>query len=888
VSPHSSSRRIARAFVVLALAVVAPWVSGQLAPLPEDTGANGLALVLRRLPVVGRVLYVTAHPDDEHNGVQVRLSRGLGLHVGLLTLTRGAGGQNAIGPELGEALAVLRTEELSAVHRYDGAQQLFGRAFDFGFSFSVDETFKRWGREETLGDVVRAFRVFRPDVVLTLPLEAKGGGLHHHAAAQIARAAFRAAADPSAFPDQITAGLRPWQAHKLYQGGVGGGLDHLPGSPVVVDTATFDPLLGMSWQQFGSLARSMHRCQAIGQLRADPLTGSGSYWLVDAEPPLTSPDDGLLSGVDTSLEGLAAYLPPTATSEPLRRELDRLVQEVAAARAAFDPRHLEACADPLASALRSAQSLVEGLHGMTGAGPAEMAFRLGAEEHDLTRALALAHSLDLEALSTVGDVVPGESFTAETTVFDQGDLPLQAADIALRLPSGWTAAILEGSPGPLAPRQSRRYRFRVTVARDARLSGPYFHRPPGADRYEIDSPTDEGQPWSPPDVIATLRFETAGGVWATLEAPVSYRYEGRWVGGEKRKVVNVVPALSVRLVPQVTILPLASHDPVELRASVVGELPGPAKVRLEPPPGWRVEPREADLDFAVPGQETETLFHLLPPLGVRPGVTRVAAVGVRDGLELRRGFEVVAYDHIQERHVFDDAEVRIVTVDAKTLPGTSVGYVMGTGDSVPTALRQLGVPVTLLGDSELAASDLSRFTTIVIGIRAYQARPALRSANPRLLRFVEAGGHLVVQYNREEFNAPGAASGEYLDSPFAPYPGFRVTADRITDENAPPSILADEVVLHSPNAIGASDWAGWVQERGLQFARVGDPRYRNVLAFTDPFPNNAGEKAGALVVASVGKGTWTYTGLSLFRQLPAGVPGAYRLLANLVGRPRGH
>jgi LmbE family N-acetylglucosaminyl deacetylase len=888
VSPHFQSRRFARTFLALALAALGPLASAQLAPLPEDTGANGLALALRRLPVVGRVLYVTAHPDDEHNGVQVRLSRGRGLHVGLLTLTRGAGGQNAIGPELGEALAVLRTEELAAVHRYDGAQQLFGRSFDFGFSFSIDETLRRWGREATLGDVVRAFRVFRPDVVLTLPLESNGGGQHHQAAAQMAREAFRAAADPRLFPDQIAAGLRPWQARKLYQGGVGGGLDRLAGSPVVVDTATFDPLLGMSWQQFGSLARSMHRCQGVGQLRADPLTGSGSYWLVDAEPPMTGPDADLLSGVDTSLEGLAADLPRDETSAPIREDLDRLVGEVTASQTAFDARHPEACVAPLAAALRSTQSLRRRLATLAGPGPHEMAFRLEAEERDITRALTLAHAVYFEALSAVGDVVPGQSFAVDATVFNQGELPLAAAEIGLRAPKGWTVDVLDGSAGPVAPRQSRRLRFRVLVAPDARPSRPYFRLPRGADRYEIDSPADEGQPWSPPDLVATLRIETVEGTWASLEDPVSFRYPGRWVGGEKRKVVNVVPALSVRLLPEVMILPLSATRPMELRAAVVGELTGPATVRLEAPPGWRVEPREATLEFARAGQEVETPFHIVPPPAVRAGETRVQAVAVRGGQEFREGFEVVAYDHIQERHVFDEAESRIVEVDATTPKGISVGYVMGTGDDVPAALRQLGVPVTLLEDSDLAAGDLSRFTTIVTGIRAYQARAALRSANPRLLRYVAAGGHLVVQYNREEFNAPGAAPGEYLDSPFAPYPGFRVTTDRTTDEDAPPRIVADDPVLREPNPIDASDWKGWVQERGLQFARVADPRYRNLLAFTDPFPNNSGEKTGALVVAAVGKGTWTYTGLSLFRQLPAGVPGAYRLLANLVGRLRGH
>ena len=258
-----------------------------LQPLDLDRGATGLALALRRVGVSGRVLFVTAHPDDEHNGVLVRLSRGLGLRTALLTVTRGEGGQNAIGPELFEALGVLRTGELMAIHRYDGVEQYFGRAYEFGFSFSVEETLAKWGREETLGDVVRVVRAFRPDVILTLPLEGEGGGQHHQAVGRLAREAFRAAADPARFPEQLREGLRPWQARKIYQGGVGG-YGEVPGTPVRVPTGVYDPLLGMTWQQLGSRARAMHRCQGAGQLGADPGPAEGVFSLLDAEPAVAA------------------------------------------------------------------------------------------------------------------------------------------------------------------------------------------------------------------------------------------------------------------------------------------------------------------------------------------------------------------------------------------------------------------------------------------------------------------------------------------------------------------------------------------------------------------------------------------------------------------------
>src|SRR5438093_2808632 len=281
--------RSLRLLCVLCFLCVLGAVSGQaqLTPIPQDEGANGLGLGLRRLGVTGRVLYVTAHPHDEHNGVLVALSRGRGIRTGLLTLTRGEGGQNAIGPELFEALGILRTEELDALHRYDGVEQYFSLAYEFGYSFSVEETFKKCGHDETLGDVVQRVRAFQPDVTLTLPLEAKGGGQHHQAAARLAVEAFRAAADPARFPEQLTGGLAPWQARKVYQGGVGGGRDTISGPPpVTMETSVYDPLLGMSWQQMGSIARAAHRCQGASQLEADPGTGEGVYYLVDSAPPV--------------------------------------------------------------------------------------------------------------------------------------------------------------------------------------------------------------------------------------------------------------------------------------------------------------------------------------------------------------------------------------------------------------------------------------------------------------------------------------------------------------------------------------------------------------------------------------------------------------------------
>jgi len=896
-------RRGTAAWTVCAVAAVIAWAAGplaaQLTPLQLDLGANGLALALRRLPVAGRVLYVTAHPDDEANGVQVRLSRGLGLHTGLMTLTRGEGGQNEIGAEKGEALGVLRTEELAAAHHYDGAEQLFGRAYDFGFSFSVDETFQRWGREETLGDVVRGLRLFRPDVILTLPLEAPGGGQHHQAVAQLAREAFRAAADPSRFPEQIAAGLRPWQARKIYQGGVG--TDALREAAVTLDTITFDPLLGMSWEQLGILARAMQRCQGMGQLRADPLTGRGAYRLVDSEPQATGAEADVLDGIDVSLKRLLDFIPDRSPRRAmLASAVDAVLADVAAAQRVYDASSPEKTAPPLASGLgrlQSVRSELASANDVPEAGRIELLQRLEQKARDFESALTLAHALTFEARADEGQVAPGQMFGLTASVWNQGSLPVDVEDLALQAPAGWRVERVSGDLGPLEARQSRTLRFEVHVADDAPATRAYWRRRPGADRYDVADPALDGRPWGPPEVVANLRFSSLGQVPVRVSAPAMFRYEGRWVGGEKQRVVTVVPALSVRVSPDVTVHPLGpTARPLPFRVIVSSQAKGSQKatVRLEAPAGWRVTPREAALSFEGTLREVSTPFEVRPAPDVVAGEIELKAVATLQGREYREGFRTVAYDHIQERNVYQAARARVVVLDVRTTPSTSVGYVMGTGDEVAQAIGALGVRVTLLGEADLAESDLARFSTIVTGIRAYQVRRDLRAANARLLRYAEAGGHVVVQYNRVDFNRPGEPPllgalrpNGTVDSPLAPYPGFSVTTNRISDETAPIRVLASDRLLTAPNLISPRDWAGWVQERGLHFAALRDSRYVDLLASTDPFPNNPGEKSGILVVTSVGKGTWSYTGLALFRQLPAGVPGAYRLLANLVGRPRG-
>ena len=885
--------RLLLAFAALVLA--ATPAAAQLEPIPQDRGGNGLGLALRRIGVTPRVLWVTAHPDDEDNGVLVRLSRGQGVRTALLTLTRGDGGQNAIGPELSDALGVLRTEELAAIHRYDAVEQYFGASSDFGYSYSVEETLSRWGPDAALQDVVRVVRAFRPDVIVTLPLEAPGGGQAHQAAGRLARDAFRAAADPARFPDLGP----PWQARKLYRGGVGGGPSGDAEGAVVIPTAVYDPLLGHTWQQFGRLARALHRSQATSQATAPPGPGEARFVLLDSEPAVSGAEDDLLAGFDLTIAGVLRLVPDHAQTAPfLGPGLAGVQARIDAARAAFDATAPEKTLPSLQAVLAGLRALGDQLRAVKTLPPAlrdEVGARLYDEEVDTEAAITLAHGITFESIADDDVVVPGQVFTVTTTATNHSPEPIQVEGIALALTPGWTVSQRLGTRPRLGRGQSSVYVHQVLVPENAPPSQPHWRRTPGADRFAVPAPALAGRPWAPPDVVAHMRYHS-GGVMTRVARPTMTRYE--WAGGgEKQKVVSVVPPIAVRVEPEITVVPAGTRAPREVRVAVRNERRGPAtgRVRIDAPAGFTVEPREAPLAFRHEGEEKAARFTLTPPAAAPPR-TRVRAVFVDDaGREFSAGDQVVSHAHVHERRLVRPAEAVVIGLDVKVPAGVSVGYVEGTGDEVDSAIRQLGVPVTALTPDDLAFSDLTRFTTIVTGIRAYQVRPDLRSYHDRLLRYAEAGGNLVVLYNRADFNradpstavAPPEPGAPPPDSPFAPYPAS-VTAARITDETAAPRVLApDSRLLNAPNRIGPADWEGWVQERGLSFLDARDPRYQEVVSFTDPFPLNAGEKKGALVDAPLGRGRWTYVGLGLFRQLPAGVPGAWRLLANLVGRPRG-
>jgi LmbE family N-acetylglucosaminyl deacetylase len=906
------------------LVVSVPTAQMRVTPVDELEGHTALGLALRHLSNTGIFMMATAHPDDENNGLLVMLNRGQGYRTALATATRGNGGQNEIGPEIFEALGVLRTQELAALHRFDGAEQYFTRAVDFGYSFSVEETFEKWGHDEILGDFVRLIRTIRPDVIAGLSPTGIGGGQHHQASAILAREAFKLAGDPTKYPEQIREGLHPWQPKKMYyMTNFGGPAD--PNAPkpahiLSIDLSGYDPLLGKTYSEIGTEARSMHKCQGMAQLLSLPGPLSSTYYLVESTIPgeLQRDETGMFEGVDSSIASLAQFAgaqPPRALTDGL----STIAASVATAQKAFATQTDAAVIAPLVAALRGVRSLRSSLHTMSGVDAGaqyEIDFRLSQKEREIQDALLLANDVRIETLADDGVVVPGQPVHVTTIVANRGaeDVSVKQVEFsgfdapqACQLTAVASSSIFgasgaptgRGRQAPAAPlstlghEQVAECSPQMTIPTAARISEPYWHRAGDAGRYTFDADAPFGLPYRPTPFRVQLSLTIGRGpdaVDIVDSRPVEFRYEGNIFSGEKRSELLVVPAVSVAVSPEIAIIPsgsLRGAQPTasgasasaqtagrEVRVTVVNDTKGAAEdsVRLQLPQGWRATPTQESVRFSREGESQTVRFQVQPAGGASAGAYHVKAIVTASGAEYSRGYQVIEYPHIRRQHIYNDADVELKVIDVKTAPNLRVGYIMGVGDQVPPALEQLGVSVDMLDADDLAWGDLSRYSTIVTGVRAYERRADLRANNSRLLDYVRNGGTLIVQYNKFEFN----------QAQYGPYPA-KVSSSRVTDEYAPVTELDPaNPVFTTPNRITDDAWKNWVQERGLYFLGDRDPRYKDLVSMVEPFPLNKGEKRGALVEADYGKGRWVYVGLGLWRELPAGVDGAYLLLANLV------
>jgi LmbE family N-acetylglucosaminyl deacetylase len=823
--------------------------------IPEDRGAMGLSQALKRLDVIASVLHTGAHPDDENSALLAWLSRGQGVRTAYLSATRGEGGVNLIGSELLESLGVIRTEELYGARRLDHAQQFFTPNYEFGFSKSSADTFTKWPHDQVLGDFVRVIRYYKPEIIISqytgTPRDGHG---HHQVAGIITQEAFKVAADPTRFPEYGP----PWQAKKLYQTARMGNEQNPPPGPAI-NVGEFDADLGRSYSQISAEGRSLHRSQGFGSPQD---AGPRQMRLQLVQKTVNVADDApLFAGVLYKLSDLS-QVDPSLTSG-----LSDLEQRIGSIRQKINlSRSYEEVPD-----LASALTLLQQLKAKTSND--QVRFLLQQKEDDFSEALRLAAGLVFDSVVSDDTVIPGQEFNLTVSVINGGPYTFPGFRAAIDLPQGWTITA-NGSTGSLQPGQRLDQKYKVKVSATADFTQPYWLRQPRrGDRYVWPSvpagtvPTD--------DLLLSTRADVEyQGTIISMKRPAEFRRIDH-ILGEQRVAVKVVPALSVGVSPEIALVPLKGSRQKEITVTVENQNTTPisGEVNLVLPNGWSSVPTTRPLNFTQQGEKASLQFTVSVPATAGDYVVR--AVAKMGNQEFKSGYTAIAYPHIETRYVYSPAEARVEVVDVATTV-SSVGYVEGTGDAVPDALRQLGITVTMLSPRDIASADLSKFPAIVLGVRAYSVRDDLRAYNKRLLDYVSNGGTLVVQYNRAN-DTGNVQIGPY---PMTLQDVNQNNADRVTNEDAPVKVLdPSNSVLNVPNKITDKDFDGWVDERGTFFLRSWDPRYVAPLESADP-----GEpgRDGGLVIGKYGKGTYIYTGYSFFRELPAGVKGAYRLFSNLV------
>jgi LmbE family N-acetylglucosaminyl deacetylase len=830
---------------------------------------------------------IAAHPDDENTALLTYLARGRKVRTGYLSLTRGEGGQNLIGPEQGDALGVIRTQELLAARRIDGAEQFFSRAVDFGFTKTPKEALDKWGHDKILSDVVWVIRRFRPDVIiLRFSGTPRDGHGHHQASAILGKEAFSAAADPARFPEQLR-WVEPWQAKRLMWNMAAFNRQQQQEAEkqpnkLTLDLGEYDPVLGHSYSEIAGMSRSMHRSQGMGT--AERRGSDKNYIVTVAGEPAVH---DIFDGIDITWNRIPGGGP--------------IGQVLAEAARTFRPEKPEATVPLLIKAKKTMAELHQPV--------------VDRKRQEIQETIALCAGLWLDATADKFAVVPGGTLKIKATALSREHVTVQVGSVTI----DGIASALDAKGGALSYNEARNFTAEITVPRQQPLSQPYWLREPRqSDTYIVPNQLEIGLAENPPlfEAKFQVRVDTED---LEITRPVVYRYVER-AQGELTRPVIVEPPVALEWSESALLFPNGSAKKVELqlRSNIAGAT-GP--VQIQAPAGWHVTPASEQFRLAMSDEESSLALQLTPPSqDAQEFLGASATVGDQ---HIAVGMETISYPHIPPQVLFPPAKTKVVRADIRLLAKT-IGYVMGAGDEVPGALRQLGAEVSLLGPEDLARGNLSRFDAIVTGVRAYNTRPDLRANEERLLDYVKNGGTMVVQYNVPEgggpgANAPGGSPGPGRGGPNVPAPDaetpranapatdgaaapnnapaqetvnesptlahigpYLLTTgrDRVTMEDAPvqlPNPMSP--LLHKPNQITARDFEGWVQERGLNFASKWDPHYQSLFETHDP-----GEKPllGGTLYTRYGKGAYVFTAVSWFRQLPAGVPGAFRIFANLL------
>jgi LmbE family N-acetylglucosaminyl deacetylase len=904
-------RALTGACLVLAFAVS---LQSDTRPLPEDLGAVHLAQLLTRLKTTARLMQTTAHPDDEDGGMLTLESRGQGAEVLLFTVTRGEGGQNKFGTESSDELGILRTLELLEADKYYGVEQRFSHVTDFGFSKTVEETLSKWhGHDVVVGDMVRAIRTFRPDVLVArFSGTSRDGHAHHQASALLTVEAFHAAGDPGKFPEQIKEGLQPWQPKKLYVGNpprmFSGGTVADEDYTVKLNTGEYTPLLGMSYTQFALEGLAHQTSQGTGGIRVPPGPRYTYYKLTDSTlpKPAAAHEKDFFDGIDTSLVGLASRLGAEESKVPfLRPALESLQKHVDAASKGFSIDDPSKCAPELLAGRDETEKLLEQVQDsqISAAAKLDLQTRLRTKFYEFQEAANEALGIYFEVTvdppgpppgpsyfprmeQTISVAVPGQTFTVTARLYNRGKFPIIPNEFIeqFRRSMAWRVEPMESTPyayRAIKPGESATFSFKVTVPANAAYTRPYWSRnnPETETVYSVPNQellTDALPPYPlTPNITFSVEVPDAR-LTSAASSVVKIKYVDPTLGQSERPLM-VGPPISVLMTSPVVVVPVGSTGKSQIAVSVRSNVQNAvhARLRLETPPGWKVEPAEIPVDLDHDGDVNNYRFQITPQ-DLHQGTYTVTARAEYNGKQYAEGFKIITRPDLDSYPAYRPATENVAAVDVKLPPELKIGYIMGAGDEIPSVLESVGLNVSVITPQELAAGDLGRYGTIVVGIRAYDTRSDIREHNRRLLDYVNHGGTLIVQYNQ--------SVGLFNEGHYTPYPATAANV-RVSVEEQPVEILAPEdQVFNWPNKISEKDFDGWVQERGLYFMSEWDAQFKPLLESHDP-----GEppQKGGLLLAHYGKGIYIFSAYGFSRQLPAGVPGAIRLFVNLVSAGHG-
>ena len=896
--------------------------------VPPDRGAAGMTRLLRSLETRASLTLFTAHPDDEDGGMLAYESRGLGARTSLMTLNRGEGGQDVMSMDMYDALGLIRTQELLVADRYMGVDQYFSRVIDYGFSKTREEALEKWDHERVLSDAVRVLRMVRPLVVTSVFVGAPTDGHgNHQVAGQMAQEAFVAAGDPTKFPEQIREGLRPWSPLKVYarvpffqvtkEGMYDYAIDKFvpvrffdyvnqtwsdkgPTTTLEIREGVPAPAAGLTYLQIAREGLGFQKTQNGGGTLPAPVVYNSAYHRYGSRVPAAEKENSFFDGIDVSIGGIATLA--AGDTKFLKDGLAGIARLAADAMKQYAVDKPSGIAPVLADGLKATRGLMEQVKssGLAEPGKSDVLFELGVKEQQFEKALAA--SLEISFQTTVVAEEPGrggrgtqsstdaaflaaragrgggptftiaipqQSFGVEAQIYNEGPENVAVSSVELVPADGKNWKVSGGGASEAKGATWTQSRFDVTVPPDAALTRPYFTRPDEEQPYyDLIDARYRNLPTAPYPLAARGRLSYRG---VTFDVAQDVQTSERVPGiGMIQNPLLVAPAISVSVSPTAGAVPLESKS-FAFTCTVHSNVKGPAHgtLHLKLPAGWRSNPAEAPFTFSRDGEDQTLMFSVTPDTVSQTAYT-ITAVADYQGKSYAEGYHLTGYPGVRPYPFYRPATYKAVGVDVKSAPGLHVGFLPGTGDDVPKALENLGMNVRILATSDLTHGDLSVYDTIILGTRAYAVRQDLKSANARLMDYVKNGGVLIVQYNLQDF-----------DHDYGPYP-FTLGANpqKVVDENSPVVLVEPNNPAFSwPNKITAADFKGWVEERGHGFLRSWDPRYQPLVETHDPEQD---PQKGGLLLARYGKGFYIYDAFALYRQLPTGVPGAFRIIANLA------